>query len=247
MTSWVPTLGARVILVVDSEVALDPRRRAILELSAMGAAEVRFANEVAAADMLSKISADDVALVIFGSLESVEKALDYGLKLNRLTIGHLPSAPGRAPIHPAVHIGPEDREVIERLSAQGLEIVVQPLPSDKIMPAPRASHSLPPAAPLTLGRVEGRLRVVNAKGLHLRAAHQLAQLAGGLPCEVLIGSPGSMINGKSLLGITTLGATCGTMLDVVTDGPGAQASFAAVEKLFAGGFGEGSDWEGEDP
>lgn len=246
MTSWVPTLGAKVLLVVDSAAAQDPRRRAILEASAMGAAEVRFANEAAAKEMLGRISPDDVVLVIFASLEGVEKACEYGLELKRLTIGHLPAAAGRVALHPAVHIGPADRQVIERLSATGMEIVVQPLPSDKVLPAPRATHSLPPATTLTPGRVEAKLRVVNAKGLHLRAAHQLAQLAGGLPCEVTIGSPGSMVNGKSLLGITTLGATCGTLLEVVIEGPGADASFQAVERLFESGFGEGSDWAGGD-
>jgi phosphotransferase system HPr-like phosphotransfer protein len=47
------------------------------------------------------------------------------------------------------------------------------------------------------------------------------------------------VNGKSLLGIATLGATCGTSVDVETSGAGAVAAMVQLEQLFATGFGEG--------
>jgi phosphotransferase system HPr (HPr) family protein len=47
------------------------------------------------------------------------------------------------------------------------------------------------------------------------------------------------VNAKSLLGITTLGASRGTQLVVEVEGPERQAFLEKVEALFASGFDEG--------
>lgn len=243
MNVWVPTTGARTVLVVDGSVASDPRRRAIIELSAMGAAEIRFANEAAAAEMLNRLAAQDPALVLFSDLPAVERSVDAGLRIDRLNIGHLPEAPDRAPIHPAVHIGPRDTEIVQRLFNRGIEVIIQPLPSDKMIAAPRPKDPSGPHPMVKVGRIDTALRVLNAKGLHLRAAHLLAHLAGKLPCEVHIGPNKShRVNAKSLLGLTTLGATCGTELLVSVEGPDAEDSMKQIKDLFASGFDEGADW-----
>lgn len=246
MTVWVPLTGAKVILIVDGAVAADPKRRAILELSAMGSADVRFANEAAAAEMLARVPPNDVALVLFSDLESAERAHAAGLEMERLVIGHLPEGPGRAALHPSVHIGPDDMVVILRLEAAGVDVLVQPLPSDKSIRARSRSGSMvsvppsmPPAASMPSSIERRALKVVNARGLHLRAAHALAQLATAMSCEVSLTFEGETVNGKSLLGIATLGATCGAELEVETNGPGAATAMAELVQLFANGFGEG--------
>lgn len=246
MTVWVPTTSAKIILIVDGAVARDPKRRAILELSAMGAADVRFANEAAAAEMLARCSPDDVVLVLYSDLEAAERALRAGVPMTRLVIGHLPQGPGRTPMHPSVHMGPEDVQVVQRLEQAGVDVLVQPLPSDKAQrPRTRGGSTIttpPPSSPGPVTEpttVRRSLKVVNARGLHLRAAHALAQLATSLECEVTLGLDGEIVNGKSLLGIATLGATCGTSVDVETSGAGAVAAMAQLELLFGTGFGEG--------
>lgn len=247
MSVWVPTTGARIILIVDGQVARDPKRRAILEASAMGGADVRFANEAAAAELLGRCPTTDVVLVLFSDLEAAERALHAGVSMQRLVIGHLPQGPGRTPLHPSVHIGPEDHVIIQRLELAGVDVLVQALPSDKAQrPRTRTPSMIstpPPSTPPTPAQAfstERRsLRVVNQRGLHLRAAHALAQLATNLECEVTLGLDGEIVNGKSLLGIATLGATCGTWIEVETSGVGAGPAMGQIERLFESGFGEG--------
>lgn len=277
MNVWVPTTGARLLLIADATVAADTRRRAILEMSAMGEAEVRFTTELEAAAELERCDPAAPVIVLFSSLEDALRAVQAGLRVDRLNVGHVPEAPGRMPMHPAVHLGPPDYSVIEHLQARGTFVFVQPLPQDKAIEVARRP-STPPAgadsgprrrdsdpdrlravldgAPATDGllaldgqtdheakRIGEQLRVVNAKGLHLRAAHRLAHLAGKLPCEVRVASDdGGSVNAKSLLGLTTLGATCGTLLEVEVEGAEAEASMRAIRDLFATGFDEGADW-----
>jgi len=250
MSVWVPNIGAKVILIVDGSVAADPKRRAILELSAMGGADVRFANESAAVEMLSRVPPHEVVLVLFSDLESAERARDAGLKMQRLVIGHLPEGHGRTPLHPSVYIGPDDMVVILRMEGEGVDVLVQPLPSDKAQRARSRSPSMvsvPPSSPpasIMASSIERRaMKVVNARGLHLRAAHALAQLATGMVCEVTLGLDGEIVNGKSLLGIATLGATCGATIEVEASGPGAASAILELARLFASGFGEGIEGE----
>lgn len=88
---------------------------------------------------------------------------------------------------------------------------------------------------------KGTVDVVNERGLHLRAAHILAQRTGTFRSSVEVGWPGQMVNAKSLLGLTTLGAARGSRLELRVEGADADAAFEGVVALFASGFEEGSE------
>ncbi|MCC7384451.1 MAG: HPr family phosphocarrier protein [Deltaproteobacteria bacterium] len=245
MTTWVPALSAKEVVVVDDEVFDDPRRRSILSLSAMGAAEVRFAGLDTAAAVLGECPVQHPALVLFSSLDAALAAVERGLQVRRLVIGHLPEGPGRVAVHPAVHLGEADLAIVDQLIDRGVEVVVQALPSDKAIPATRFKpklSSIPAPPPQRVVRV---MHVVNSKGLHLRAAHVLAQLAGRLTAEVHVAASHTRVNAKSLLGLTTLGAGCGTRVEVTVEGPGAAEAIEEIDALFASGFDEGVDWSPE--
>jgi phosphocarrier protein len=85
----------------------------------------------------------------------------------------------------------------------------------------------------------GTVRVVNERGLHLRAAHLLAQRAARFASSVEVGWPDRLVNAKSLLGITTLGAAQGSELEVRVQGSDADAAWDAIRSLFESGFQEG--------
>lgn len=192
-----------------------------------------------------------IGIVLFSSLIGAVRAIRAGLEVDVLNVGHIPEGPGKKAIHPAIHVGPAEKENFRQLRHLGVEISIQARPDDTPMSLSEfismdSSMSLPVVTATTdlsitsdLGHIEAELEVVNEKGLHLRAAHILAQLAGGLEAEIQIGSNGQMVNAKSLLGLTTLGAARGTVLKVVVDGPKAPEALEALRNLFASGFHEG--------
>jgi phosphocarrier protein HPr len=167
---------------------------------------------------------------------------------------------------PAVHFGSHDRAIARRLERRGVSVYIQPLPRDEKIPVrdldPSGErkpsglfnsqtadmpipHLHPERRPSTAGaavpqRMAAKLRVINERGLHLRAAHALAHLAASLPENVQVSNGPDSVNAKSLLGLTTLGATCGTVLEVVVTGPNPAAAMDKIRALFAGGFDEGA-------
>jgi phosphocarrier protein len=80
--------------------------------------------------------------------------------------------------------------------------------------------------------------VLNRLGLHLRAAEKFVRLAGRFPSEVRVYRDGPGVNGKSILDLVTLGAGCGTRLEVEARGPDAETALAALVELVSANFHE---------
>ncbi|HZJ33508.1 MAG TPA: HPr family phosphocarrier protein [Vicinamibacterales bacterium] len=80
--------------------------------------------------------------------------------------------------------------------------------------------------------------VVNALGLHARAAARFVQLAARFTAQVRVGRDGKVMDGKSIMGILLLAAARGTTITISADGADEQAAVNALADLVATGFGE---------
>ncbi|MBN1442525.1 MAG: HPr family phosphocarrier protein [Planctomycetes bacterium] len=84
------------------------------------------------------------------------------------------------------------------------------------------------------------IKLSNKFGLHARASTRLAQLAKEFDSRVKIAREGSdeEIDGKSILGILTLGAERGQVLRVRVIGEDAEGAMKAILELFDRKFDE---------
>ncbi|MFT3745352.1 MAG: HPr family phosphocarrier protein [Pyrinomonadaceae bacterium] len=84
------------------------------------------------------------------------------------------------------------------------------------------------------------LPIVNALGLHARAAARLVRLAGKFECSISLVRDDTQLtaNAKSILSVLHLAASFGTGLSVITEGVDEAEAVAAVRELFESGFGE---------
>jgi phosphocarrier protein len=90
-----------------------------------------------------------------------------------------------------------------------------------------------------IGQVaERRVEVVNALGLHARAATKLVHLASTFPCEVEIENAGQRANAKSVMGVLLLCSGQGSLVTLRARGERALACVDALAELFARRFGE---------
>jgi phosphocarrier protein HPr len=83
-----------------------------------------------------------------------------------------------------------------------------------------------------------QIELVNALGLHLRAAHQFARLAQRFQAEVRVHLDGKSVNGKSILEMMTLAAGCGSRLDLEASGLDADDALVALSGLVEARFHE---------
>lgn len=78
---------------------------------------------------------------------------------------------------------------------------------------------------------EGEFTVQNPRGLHARPGGDLVKLATSFPCEVYFGKNGKMVNGKSMIGLLSLGPKFGDKMIVRTRGERAEEALAKLGEM----------------
>ena len=84
---------------------------------------------------------------------------------------------------------------------------------------------------------KARVKVINSKGLHARAAAKLAKIASDYKSIVRVGRT-KMVDGKSILSLMMLAAIKGTVLKIETEGIDEDIAFEAIINLVKSGFDE---------
>jgi len=87
-------------------------------------------------------------------------------------------------------------------------------------------------------KITKRLDIKNRLGLHARAAALLVQTVSRFSSEVKISKDGQVVDGRSIIGLLTLGAAKGSRVRVEAKGNDAEESLKAIEELFEKRFDE---------
>ncbi|MDR0600058.1 MAG: HPr family phosphocarrier protein [Treponema sp.] len=85
---------------------------------------------------------------------------------------------------------------------------------------------------------EKMVKVINRAGVHARPAALLVQTAKDFECSIYLEKDNDKINGKSIMGIITLGATYGSEIKISAQGGGEREAVEALARLFQTKFEE---------
>ncbi len=80
--------------------------------------------------------------------------------------------------------------------------------------------------------------IKNRAGMHARPAALLVKTASSFQSQIFLEKDSERVNGKSIMGVITLGATFETPLKIIADGPDEAQAVDAIEKLFESKFEE---------
>ena len=80
--------------------------------------------------------------------------------------------------------------------------------------------------------------LVNALGLHARAAARFVQMAGAFESRIQVAHRGATADGKSILGLLALLAPFGARLEITTEGSDEAAAARAHVGRVSGRFGD---------
>jgi len=89
-----------------------------------------------------------------------------------------------------------------------------------------------------MSKVVKKLEIKNKLGLHARAAAQLVQTVNKFSAQVSLSAEGQTVDGRSILGVMTLGAPQGTKIEIAAQGDDAEKAVRAIEKLIDNRFNE---------
>ncbi len=85
---------------------------------------------------------------------------------------------------------------------------------------------------------ERTVTIKNRAGMHARPAALLVKTASSFTAQIFIEKDNERVNGKSIMGVITLGATYNTPLTIIADGPDETQALDAIQKLFDNRFEE---------
>ena len=87
-------------------------------------------------------------------------------------------------------------------------------------------------------KVKREVTVINKLGLHARASAQLVKLAGTYASDVRLTLGEQSVDGKNIMGLMMLAATCGSRITITTEGEDAGQAMEKIDALFSKRFGE---------
>jgi phosphocarrier protein len=79
---------------------------------------------------------------------------------------------------------------------------------------------------------EKTVKVINRAGIHARPAALIVQETKGFNCEIYLERENDRINGKSIMGIITLGAAYGSEIKIIAEGPDEERAVETIAHLF---------------
>jgi phosphocarrier protein len=78
--------------------------------------------------------------------------------------------------------------------------------------------------------------IVNAKGMHVRAAAEVVKLVEQFQSQITIELQGKRVAADSLIHLLTLSANCGKTIEISASGSDEQQAIDALEQLINQGF-----------
>ncbi len=78
---------------------------------------------------------------------------------------------------------------------------------------------------------ELEVEIKNADGLHMRPAMQFVDVANQYECDITVSNNENEVDGKSIMQMSMLAATCGTKLKIKAEGVDAQRAIDSLQNL----------------
>jgi len=75
------------------------------------------------------------------------------------------------------------------------------------------------------------LIIINQYGIHARPAALLAKVASKYESEIIIEKDDVKISGKSIMGLLTISAGCGTKIKITAEGSDSEQAIAELQEL----------------
>ena len=86
---------------------------------------------------------------------------------------------------------------------------------------------------------QASVEIVNERGLHARASAKFVKLATSFDACVQVTKDENTVDAQSIMGLMMLAAGLGSTIDILAEGPDAEAALAALTQLVANRFEEG--------
>ena len=130
--TWVKSLGANLIVVVDDVAANNTIEQQLMEVVAKSSGVgIRFFTIDHTIEIIHKASPNQKIFIVCKTPETVKKLVDGGVPITEVNIGNMHFSDGKEQISKKVYVDENDKENIKYLESKGIDIYIQDVPGDK--------------------------------------------------------------------------------------------------------------------
>lgn len=133
--TWLPYIGARVVVVANDELSTDALQQEIMSLAIPQSVTSLFVSIDTLVVELDRLMAEEGGgdiLILFSSCPDAKRAHDAGFNFDLLNIGNVHYRPGKKQISPSVALSGEDESCLKHLSRKGVELDFRCVPNDPV-------------------------------------------------------------------------------------------------------------------
>ncbi len=132
--TWLPYIGAEVIIVADDKLAQDDLQQQIMSLAIPAntrSAFVEVGNVPRALKAMVRTGRGD-AIVLFSNCLDAHRAFDEGFSFEILNVGNVHYSPGKRQFSPSVALNDEEERCLHALVGQGVSLDFRCVPNDPV-------------------------------------------------------------------------------------------------------------------
>lgn len=126
---WNEAVGTNLVLVVNDEIAADPRKWAPMRVAAPDGVWTRFFSVQKTVDIIHTATPRQLILIMVASPADALALVKGGVPISKVSVGHMEAGEGKRPVTPAVAVDEEDVAAFKELRELGVELEIRYLPS----------------------------------------------------------------------------------------------------------------------
>lgn len=137
MTAWVKVLQANKIVIIDNETAKDPFMFEVLSMSVPKEIKLEIYDISEAKEQLPKIKEDskkEKVIILVKSPLVVNELVEGGVQIKNMIIGGMGARKGRKTLYKNISASQEEKDTLQNLVREGLDIKIHIIPSQKAIP-----------------------------------------------------------------------------------------------------------------
>lgn len=133
--TWTRQLGANLIVVADDDSANDQLQQALMRVTADSMnVGIRFFTLQKTIDVIGKASESQKIFLIVRNPQSARVLVEGGVPIKELNLGNLHFSVGKREISSKVYLDAKDEEDLAVIKSNGVNVFIQDVPNEKIIP-----------------------------------------------------------------------------------------------------------------
>jgi PTS system mannose-specific IIB component len=131
LETWMPYVHANCLVVANEAVSASPLKRMMMEASVPSHVRVEIGSIAEITQLFNSGELNSLrVLLLFATTSDSLKALDSGLRFERLNLGNLHAGQGKTQFSCTVFLDPQDVENLEQIDDAGVDISARCIPAD---------------------------------------------------------------------------------------------------------------------